>query len=495
MQIWSATQLRAWDAYTIANEPIASIDLMERAAMACYQWILKSEYNDKTFTVYCGKGNNGGDGLAIARLLHASGNKVQVIILEYGRKGSADFQKNLTRIHDAHIPVIYISSTDNIHPIPENDVVIDALFGTGLDRPLDALASKLVQHINASGNPVISIDMPSGLFTDTSANGQTVIKAHHTLSFQCYKLSFLLAENESFTGEIHILDIGLHPDFPRIHSPEYRFIDKELIARLYKPRNDFAHKGSQGHAALLTGQPGMMGAAILSSRACLRAGVGKLSCFIPEETVPLMQIALPEAICHPINKEEETLNAEIGNFDAWGAGPGLGKGKQAYHLIAQLLTANTGKLVLDADALNLLSEHPELLHQIPESTIITPHVGEWTRLAGKAANDFDRLEQVIAFAQRHKCIVVMKGRYTFIADPAGGRYFNTTGNSGLAKAGTGDVLTGIITSFLAQGYPPLESALLGVYMHGLAADHAIKHITKEALLASDVVDSLSKVVV
>lgn len=495
MQIWSAAQIRAWDAYTIANEPIASIDLMERAALACHRWILQSNYKESPFIVFCGKGNNGGDGLAIARHLHISGKTVQVIILEYGRKGTEDFQKNLTRLHDAAIPVSCITTPENIHPIPENGVVIDALFGTGLDRPLDALASTLVEHINNSGNPVISIDVPSGLFPDKSTKGFHVIKAWHTLSFQCYKLAFLLSENEPFTGELHILDIGLHPDFPRIHSPTYRFINRELVMRFYRQRNEFAHKGSQGHAALLTGQPGMMGAAILSSRACLRAGAGKLSCFIPQETVSLMQVALPEAICHPLAATDENVKVDLNEFDAWGAGPGLGKSEQAYHLIAQLLSAKTGKLVLDADALNLLADHPELLHQLPENTILTPHVGEWTRLAGKAANDFDRLEQVIAFAERHKCIVVLKGRFTFIADPEKRGYFNSTGNSGLAKAGTGDVLTGMITSYLAQGYSPLEAALLGVYLHGLAADQAVKSISKEALLASDVVESLAKIVV
>lgn len=490
MMIRSSDEIRSWDAYTMANEPVTSVDLMERAARACHQWILESNYSDNNFRVFCGKGNNGGDGLALARLLHASGKKVNVVILEYGHKGTPDFQENLVRLHSLHLPVSFISTKENIHTVPNNEVIIDAVFGTGLDRAPDALASQVIQSINASGNTVLSIDIPSGLYADRSSRGQMVVKARHTLSFQCHKLAFLLAENEPYVGEVHILDIGLHPDFPRIHAPKYRFIDKELIAGFYKPVNDFAHKGSRGHAALMSGHTGMMGAAILSAKACLRAGAGKLTCFIPEETVPLMQVALPEAICSPIAPDDVSLNINESKFEAWGAGPAIGTSERQFHLLAQLIRSGIPKLVLDADALNILSLYPELISQLPENTILTPHVGEWERINGRSENDFQRLEQVMAFAENHHCIVALKGRYTFIADPKGRQYFNTTGNSGLAKAGTGDVLTGMITSYLAQGYSPLEAALSGVYMHGLAADRAIRTISKEALLASDVVECL-----
>jgi NAD(P)H-hydrate epimerase len=370
-------------------------------------------------------------------------------------------------------------------------MVIDALFGTGINKPLEGLAAAVAKHLNNAHSTVVSIDLPSGLDPDRSSIGQTIVKAAHTLSFQCLKLAFLLPENAPFIGQVHLLDIGLHPDFPKLFEPGYQFFDASMAAAFYKHRKPFAHKGTQGHAALVVGTPGMMGAAILAARACLRSGVGKLTCFIPSEGLEILQVAVPEAICKLRDTDRNEFKAIFETFSALGIGPGIGTSDRSTQLFFDLLSVYNGRLILDADALNIVAAHPDRIGKWPSQTILTPHIGEWGRLAGKSLNDFERLEQVKAFSQKHDCIVVLKGRYTFIATPGGKCYFNGSGNSGLAKAGTGDVLTGIITSYLAQGYTPTEAALLGVYVHGHAADEAIKTINIDSLMASDVIDQLA----
>jgi NAD(P)H-hydrate epimerase len=491
MIILESPRIREWDRYTIQNEPIKAVDLMERAANACVKWLHENGFRGRSFSIYCGKGNNGGDGLAIARILSSLGEKVSVQVLEFGHKGSLEFQENLVRLHTTPVPVTFISEVSSLHPIPSEDVIIDALFGTGIDKPLEGLAAAVAVHINNASGNVVSIDIPSGLYPDRSSLGHTIVKATHTLSFQCLKLAFLMPENAPFMGQVHLLDIGLHPDFPKLFEPHYHFFDESMAAAVYRHRQPFAHKGMQGHAALVVGATGMMGAAILAARACLRSGVGKLTCFIPPEGLEILQVSVPEAICKMREVELNGRKALGETFNAMGIGPGIGTSERSSQLIADLLESYEGRLVLDADALNILGAHPLRIGKWPSKTIITPHIGEWVRLAGKSHDDFERLEQVKAFSREHDCIVVLKGRFTFIASPEGKCYFNGSGNSGLAKAGTGDVLTGIITSYLAQGYAPLEAALLGVYVHGRAADEAIKTISIDSLMASDVIDRLA----
>lgn len=493
MQIWNTSRIREWDHYTITNEPVASIELMERAAKACRDWLYDNGYAEKRFQIYCGKGNNGGDGLALARLLAQQGRQVTVCIMEFGTLGTPDFQENLARLHDTPVQLIFISDPSLLHPVPPEAILIDALIGSGLHKPLDGLAAAIATHINQSANEIISIDMPSGLFAERSSRKHTVVRATHTLSFQCYKLAFLMPENEEFAGKVHILDIGLHPDFEKIHQPDYRFIDGPLVKSIYRDRALFAHKGKQGHAALMAGSTGMMGAAVLAAKACLRAGVGKLTSIIPQTGLEIMQVAVPESLCMLSEEFAEAVLPRLAKFESMGIGPGIGTGTARTTEIQLVLAWFKGKLLLDADALNLLAQHPEWLGLLPPQTILTPHIGEWERLDGKPENDFDRIERARTYARQHRCIVVLKGRFTFVAAPDGQAFFNPTGNNGLAKAGTGDVLTGILTSFLAQGYPPLEAALLGVYFHGLAADLAVADISPEALLASDVIEYLGKI--
>lgn len=498
MQIFATGQIRAWDEYTIRHEPITSVDLMERAATACYDWLLQNNYKDRAFTIFCGKGNNGGDGLVIARLLAQSNHPVTVYILEFGHKGTDDFQVNLARLHETNASIRFISSEENLHTIPASDVVIDALLGSGINRPADGLTASLIKHINNSGNEVIAIDIPSGLFVDHSSRGNTVVKAHNTLSFQCFKPAFLMPENAGSIGWVHLLDIGLHPGFLAIQDSPFELIDQPMVSRIVRPRQPFSHKGDYGHAAILAGSYGMMGAAVLCARACLRSGVGKLTCHIPASGYHIMQISVPEAMCKT-GKDADTPNGEethpaqeMDKYDAIGIGPGLGAFAGNSRLLHSVFEQNRRPMVIDADGLNAIGRDKSLLHKIPPQSILTPHPKEFERLFGETANDYERVQTALQKAAAYNIFLVLKGRYTFIAAPGGKGYFNSSGNPGMATGGTGDVLTGILTGLLAQRYNPLQAAITGVFLHGLAGDLAAAYASQPSLIASDLVDFLGQ---
>jgi ADP-dependent NAD(P)H-hydrate dehydratase / NAD(P)H-hydrate epimerase len=486
VKIFSATQIKQWDAFTIANEPIAAIDLMERAATACYHWLIGHNYAQKQMLVFCGKGNNGGDGLAVARMLIKNNCSVTVYILEFGNIGTTDFQTNLTRLHECSTNIHFIQSPDFFPLIPADSIIIDALFGTGLNKPLDGISAALVNHINASANNIVAIDLPSGMFAYTSSKDNAVVKATHTLTFQNYKLAFLLAENENCNGEIHLIHIGLHQQYEADEESIFELTDKAIIKSIYRPRKKFTHKGTYGHAALISGSYGMMGAAVLAAKACLKTGAGKLTCFIPECGCNILQTTVPEAMCK-VSGEKFILSVnEIEKFDALGIGPGIGLYTTHTSLLKEVFTASAKPILIDADALNMIAENKELLPLIPPASIITPHPKEFERLFGKTANDFDRLQLALQKSKEYNIYIILKGHFTFISTPEGKGYFNCTGNAGMATAGSGDVLSGFITGLLAQAYSPLQASLLGVYLHGLAGDIAADQLSQEALVAEDI---------
>jgi NAD(P)H-hydrate epimerase len=494
MEIFSAPQIRAWDEFTIQHEPIRSIDLMERAAAACVEWLEVNGYLCRSFSIYCGKGNNGGDGLAIARMLSARDCAVTVQILEFGHMGTDDFQVNLARLHETPVSVRFIQDEGSFHPLPPDDIVIDALFGSGLNRSLTGVTEQLVRHINEAGNEVIAIDIPSGLFADSSSKENTAIKALHTLSFQCYKPAFLVAENEIHTGFVHILDIGLHMDYLLQVSSGMELLDIDMIRAVYRPRNPFANKGTFGHALLIAGSYGKMGAAVLAARSCLRSGVGLLTCHIPVCGYEILQAVVPEAmVLTDTDKNCNTALAKGGPaYQVVGIGPGIGTDARTAMLVRDVLARYRNPMVIDADALNILAADSSLLSGLPPYSILTPHPKEFERLFGPSANDFERLQLAGEKAKQYQCVIVLKGHYTFIAMPGGKGYFNSTGNAGMAKGGSGDTLTGILTALLAQGYSPGEAALLGVYLHGLAGDLAAADLSQESMLPSDLTDRLGK---
>ena len=507
MEIFSAEQIRAWDEYTMQHEPIASIDLMERAASSCLSWLEKAGYLGQSFSIYCGKGNNGGDGLALARMLSLLDCTVTVYILEFGHIGTEDFQANLALLHQTPVEVRFVQSEEHFHPIPAGDILIDALFGSGLNRKLEGVTARLVEHLNQSGNEIIAIDIPSGLFVSRSSKGNTIVRATHTLSFQVYKPAFLMPENEAWVGQVHILDIGLHPGFLQKTNSEAELLDLALIGAIYKPRNSFAHKGNFGHALLITGSYGKLGASVLSGRSCLKTGAGLVTILVPGCGYNIIQTTLPEAMV--LTDDDEKVHtalppaeggsgtsatggtdAALDKYSVVGVGPGMGQDPRTIAFLWELLRRYRKPMVVDADALNILGAHPEMMDLLPPYSILTPHPKEFERLFGPSPDDYARLDKAREMARKHQCIIVLKGHYTFIAMPGGKSYFNSTGNAGMAKGGSGDALTGILTALLGQSYSPGEAALLGVYLHGLAGDLAAAADSQESMLPTDLTNHL-----
>jgi NAD(P)H-hydrate epimerase len=491
MKIFTAEQIRAADAYTIANEPVRSIDLMERAAAACSAWLQERYSPGRPVYIFCGTGNNGGDGLAIARLLDAAGYRVHCFLVFFSEHFSADCAVNRTRLEHAFGSRLRaVHAEQDLPSLDKGAVLVDALFGTGLNRPLKGLAAEVVAWMNRQRAPVVSIDMPSGLMADRSSAGGPVVEAGDTLSFAFYKLAFLMAENARYTGRVHLLPIGIHPGYIARTPTPYRLTEIEDVRRLYRPRSPFAHKGTYGHSLLIAGSFGKMGAAVLAAGSCARSGTGLVSCQVPGCGYQVMQTAVPEAMCiaDPCQDHWSAAPGDLQKYDAIGLGPGLGRHPETAGALEALLEAlqRDTRLVADADALNIIGSERQLLESLPPATVITPHPKEFGRLFGSTADDFERLGLQREMSRTHQLHIVLKGHYTSVTTPAGDCFFNSTGNAGMATGGSGDVLTGILTGLLAQGYEPAAAAVLGVYLHGLAGDHAAARLSAEAMIASDI---------
>lgn len=496
MKILSAEQIKVCDAFTIKNEPITSIDLMERAAMACIKHIVKNASIDSDFVVFCGKGNNGGDGLAIARFLIKRNYNVKTYVIDHSSSVSDDFTTNLERLKELRPEsVFHIEKEEDLKQLEltPSTLIIDALFGIGLNKPLSGLIAELVGFINATKLFIISIDIPSGLYADKPNDKEDVIvRSSVTLTFQFPKLSFLMPQNGIYVPEFEVLDIGLDKTFiQNISSPHY-YITKSDLQPLLKQRHKFSHKGNFGHALLVAGAYGKMGASVIAAKACLRSGAGMLTVQTPKKGIEILQSSIPEAMVNA--DEDEELITELPSLDkftAVGIGPGIGTNAATESVIKKLLSYAL-PMVFDADALNILANNKTWLSFLAPDTILTPHVKEFDRLTQKHINDFERLETAKQFSIKNRCIVVLKGAYTQTVMPDGSVFFNSTGNAGLAKGGSGDTLTGIILGLLARGYTPPQAALIGVYIHGSAADNTTKKIHIESLLATDVISRLPK---
>lgn len=495
MKLLSAKQIRDWDQFTIEHEPIASIDLMERAAMKCVEWLEQHQYSGNHFFIFCGKGNNGGDGLAIARMLSEQNNYVSVYILESGHKGSDDFQANLFRLQQmARKDIHFIQSETSFPILSSRSIIVDALFGSGLNRPLEGLASKLIEHINNSGGEIISIDVPSGLLLDSPSKGNAIVKTTHTVSIHTFKWAFLIADNEEFVGKTHIIDIDLDPNYLSTISVDKELVDDTLIRSIYKPRDPFAHKGNFGHALIVAGSYGKIGAAILATKSCLRSGAGLVTSYIPQCGYNILQTAVPEAMALTDMNPSFVSNVEsdVSKYNVIGIGPGIGTAKETRAALKKLLQQFSKPMVIDADGLNCISQEEEIRYSLPPHSILTPHPKEFDRLFGETKNDFVRVEKALHYSRTLDCFIVLKGHHTFISTPSGKGYFNNTGNAGMATAGSGDVLTGILTGLIAQGYSSEQAAILGVYLHGLAGDIAAHKFSEEAMLAEDITENIGE---
>ncbi len=489
--------VREADAYTIQHEPVTSEKLMERAANAIFQRIFPKLQPGQEVVVFAGMGNNGGDGLVIARLLAEQGVKVSVYIPELSETGSTDFQLNFERLNALQLQLVkeLVSETDLPAQLPHNCIVIDALFGSGLNREPSGFAAQVVQYINRSERVVVAVDVPSGLFADkaTGPGSRSVVRADYTFSFEWPKLAFFCAENEVFVGRWELVPIGLHPAMHQAEKQNFFLTEREDVRAILHGRSRFSHKGTFGHALLIAGEAGKTGAAILAAKASMRAGLGLLHVHLPRKAALPLQCSLPEAmLSFDANADYLTALPENLNYSAIAIGPGIGREAATAATLKLLIQEAKTPLLLDADALNILSENPGWLAFLPPNSILTPHLREFERLTGKTDNHFDRLQKQREFAMRFGIIVVLKGAYSSVGLPDGKVFFNPTGNAGMATAGSGDVLTGIILSLLAQNYRPAEAALLGVYLHGLAGDIALEQQSEESLLASDIVANLGK---
>ena len=496
MKIFTTTQITELDQYTIANEPIEAIDLMERASMQLAEWITSRFDAGKRIAVFVGPGNNGGDALAVSRMLTAKDYKVDVFIPDSGKKLTDSFLINLDRLKGfVEVKTIIWNREEVLPDLLDYDLIIDGLFGSGLTRPLSGFPAQLVKHLNHSGVPILSVDIPSGLMGEDNRGNdfEAIIQAPYTLTFQFPKLSFFFKDNERFTGKWEVLPIGLHPTGIDQTETPWHFSDLKTMVSILKPRGKFSHKGTFGHALLVAGSYGKMGAAILAAKGCLRSGVGLLTVHLPLSGNQIIQIGVPEAMVSM--DDSENLISGIPNlisYKAIGIGPGIGKADETANALRLLLENYHAPLVVDADALNILSENPKMVKLLPEGSILTPHPLEFERLAGHAESDFERLNLALNFAKIHHVILILKGAYTAIVLPDGSCWFNSTGNPGMATGGSGDVLTGILTGLLAQGYSPYEAAILGVYLHGLSGDLSLSDSSEESLLAGDIADHLGR---
>lgn len=492
IKILNGKQIKLWDAHTIQSEGIQSVDLMERAATRCVEWLSKRFGIDKKIHIVCGLGNNGGDGMAITRLLYLKNYTVCCYIVQYSEVYSTDFAINKQRLSELGIEAIILHPNhfkDKIKNIQSQDIIVDAIFGSGLNKDLDNWIGELIEALNHINTTIVAIDIPSGLYVDRIENDihDPVIQADITLTFQAPKLSFLFPQSGKYVGTFHILDIGLDKHYISELQSNVYYVTALSVAQMIRPRNKFANKGSFGHACIVAGGTGKMGAAILSAKACLRSGVGLLTCGIPTYGTSVMQVSVPEAMIADI--ENQDITHHLQRFDAIAVGPGIGLGYRAQLTLKKIIKSKL-PLVLDADALNILSIQKNWWLHIPQNTIITPHVKEFDRMFGKMDSDEYRFRKQIEMAKRQEIYIVLKGAFTSIACPDGSVFFNSTGNAGMATAGSGDTLTGILCGLLAQGYSAKEVCIMGVYIHGLAGDLAAKKWGQEAMIASDITDQL-----
>ena len=503
LPVLTADQLRQADAWIIAHEPITSIELMERAAIRCVEWLeghrsrlfASTAIEEQPYLILVGPGNNGGDGLAMARLLHAAGHPVRVCRPFAALRSTDDNSLNHSRLANSGVVMLEESGGERPPDILPGEVVIDALFGIGLSRPLQGDQRRFVKGLNASKATVIAIDMPSGLLSEDNMSNdmEAVVRATWTLTFHVPKLAFFLPDSIPFVGSWDVLDIGLDKGFFAQQKSPYLVPGPEDLQGLLPLRPAYAHKGTFGHALLMAGGPGMLGAAVMAVRAAARSGVGRLSVHIPSSGREVLHTAAPEAmVLADQNPMELTAIPDLQRYTAVGIGPGIGQGPNTAKCLRALIQTVQVPCVFDADALNILAQEPTWAAFLPPGSVLTPHPAEADRLFGRSASPFERLQKARDFARKQHVVVVLKGARTAICAPDGRVFFNLTGNAGMAKGGSGDVLTGLLAGLLAQGMPPMPAALVGVHLHGSAGDHAAAELGQDAMTANDLPDFLSR---
>ena len=489
MKILTSEQIRHIDTETASRQGIPSLELMKRAARAFFNRLVEL-FPDKNTSVLilAGMGNNGGDGLVVARLLHQAGYRVKAFIVEYGRKYSEDCAHNVRRVKAENISNAKIVAEADIPDMSAYDVIVDGFFGTGLSREPEGIAAEVIRRINASGKPVLSIDVPSGLFLDRKTS--FAVQALETVTFQIPKLALFMPDNRYFVGNVSIVNIGLDESAIAEAETDMFFEEKKCIRDLLKPLSKFAHKGTEGHALLVGGSIGKSGAVCLATKAALRTGCGLVTAFVPKCSTLALQSNFSEAMVIEDHADKHISDITFDlHPDAIGIGIGMGKHEKTQLAFHRFLQKNRIPLVVDADGLNILSMHPEWMELLPPKTILTPHPKELSRLIGEWNDDFEKINKVRQFVRQYDVVVVVKGAYSLIID-VDTLHVNSSGTPALATAGSGDVLTGIITSLLAQGYKPIDAARVGVFLHGLTADITEKTIHPRSFIASNIIENI-----
>lgn len=496
MKILPVEKIREADAFTIKHEPIADIDLMERAATELFEWIITKVSPDIKLTIFCGLGNNGGDGFALARMLAEKKFNVEIYILWYSDKMSPSCLTNFKRAKEIkNLKISELHKEDKLPHLPDSEVIVDAIFGSGLTRPVEGFIANVINLINDSKAIVISVDVPSGFYCDqTNAQHKGfIINADYTLSFQFPKYGFLFPENDKYVGDWEILNIGLHPDYVNKIEVQNFFITKTELIPLLKPRTKFSHKGTFGHGLLIAGSYGKMGAAVLAAKSGLKAGAGLITSHVPKSGNVIMQTAVPSAMTS-IDEDDEVFSKQpkLLNYSAIAVGPGIGTNKITQNALKLLIQNSKCPIIFDADAINILGENKTWISFIPKESIFTPHPKEFERLVGKTTDDFDRNNKQREFSIKYGMYIILKGAHTAISCPDGTCYFNSTGNPGMATAGSGDVLTGIILGLKAQGYSSKIASIMGVFIHGLAGDLAAEKWGFIALTSGNISHNIGK---
>jgi len=489
-KIISAKELIELEDAFVEEKGILPYELMEAAAEAFCQWYTANFDRKQSVIIFCGMGNNGGDGLAAARILFRQGYPIDVCLVGDLEKASQDFQSNLkilpTNIRNKKFSEIKNSTL-------ECQVVIDALFGFGLNRPVEGEFKEAINYINKHKKLLrISIDLPSGLPADGLLEG-VAVESDRTISFHYPKLSLLFPEHSPYVGELVVLDIGIDKKYFDKYSSKRYFLEKDDIVSRHKKFHRASHKGDYGKVLMVGGSKGKLGAIMLTSRAALRSGSGLVSAYIPNFGTEPFHAQVPEVMLELSSGVDylEGLDADLDRYDAIGVGPGMGEKPETVDMLIQLFSQYKGKMIIDADALNIIATNDELKDLIRPNMILTPHLKEFERMVGKVNSHDIRIEKARSFASKYGCILILKGANTMIALPDGTQYFNSSGTQYLATGGTGDVLTGVIGSFLGQGYSVENAAICGVYHHGLAGQLASKDKYR-GTIASDVIDCIPR---
>lgn len=494
MKIFTSSQIAEIDKFTIKHEPISEADLIRRVARKIYEWLKPIIKKGQQICIFAGPGNNGSDAIALATYLAARDYNCKLFLIK-GRDVKSDLRRELLNelYVFGYVEVKEIESEEDVPVIPANSLVVEGIFGTGLNRCAEGVFCNVINSINNSGAKVVSIDLPSGLFSEENPQPQnnSIIRADYTLTFEFPKLCMFLKEAGEYIGEWCLLDIGLHKEIIEKTPSRFFMITPQIVMSGLKSRPRFSHKGDFGHSLLIAGSYGMAGAAVLAASAAMRSGTGLLTVHIPRMLLNILQIAVPEAICSADNSDSifTGINgSEI--FDAVAVGPGLGKAPETAAGLRSLFSERKKPMVIDADALNIIASDPGLLNSIPENSVVTPHPGEFARLFGESVNSYDAVMKQSELSVKHKIVIVLKGAGTSVTTPDGTIWFNSTGNPGMATAGSGDVLTGVILSLLSQGYDSGFAAIAGVYLHGLAGDIAAEEYGEHSVIAGDIVKSL-----